>query len=221
MLDTLRMVFLGAAVLCGLLYFLAVRNKKERAAILLIAGIVLTLLGGAMFFFNKDRIDGNRKALEASPVITEALKNATPLLISPDRADLIRDNGQSIKEPFVLVPIGRIYGRQDQSKDTYVIIDDDSAWSGGEFITASQADQCKTILFYEITVLETPYENANGRISTGRSESKEVFLYDVETASIFGSEVFETPLPEYSRDTPDLKVSIQTILDWAKKEAVR
>ncbi len=40
MLDTLRTVFLGAAVLCGLFYFLAIRKKKERAIILLIAGIV-------------------------------------------------------------------------------------------------------------------------------------------------------------------------------------
>ncbi len=219
MLNTLRTVFLGAAVLCGLLYFIAVRKKKERAIRLLIAGIVLTLLGGAMFLINRDRIDGNRKALEASPVITDALKNATPLLISPDRADLIRDNGQSIREPFVLVPIGRVDNSKNQTTDTYAIIEADSCWSGGEFITTEQADQCKTILFYETTVLEKPFQTTTGHSGTSRSESKEVFMYDVETASIFKSEKFETPLPEHSREIPDLKVDTNTIIDWAKRNA--
>lgn len=218
MFETLRMVFLGAAILCGLLFLLAVKKKAGRPSRWLIAALVLAVLGVSAILVNNARISGNRKALESSAVVTKALENATPLLTSDGRLSSIRSDGQTIREPYVLVPIDKVYNWKDRSKDSYEIINADSCWSGGDFISAEQADQCKTILFYETFVLEMPYQSTSGSRTTGRSESKTVFVYDVETASVLGYKRFDTNLPSITKGTPNLKVNTQTILDWVKEE---
>lgn len=105
MFETLRMVFLGAAILCGLLFLLAVKKKAGRPSRWLIAALVLAVLGVSAILVNNARISGNRKALESSAVVTKALENATPLLTS----DGLRSDGQTIREPYVLVPIDKVY----------------------------------------------------------------------------------------------------------------
>ena len=116
MFETLRMVFLGAAILCGLLFLLAVKKKAGRPSRWLIAALVLAVLGVSAILVNNARIDGNRKALESSAVVTKALENATPLLTSDGRLSSIRSDGQTIREPYVLVPIDKVYNWKDRSQ---------------------------------------------------------------------------------------------------------
>ena len=218
MLDTLRLVFIGGAILCVLLFLLALKKGSEKRSRWLLAGVVLAVLAVAVIVVNNIRIDGNRKALQSSPVISEALEKATPVLTADGRLGRIRENSGNYKvqEPYVLVPIDKVYNWDDRSKDSYEIVKADSCWSGGLFISAEQADQCKTIIFYETSVLEMPYKSSSGSITTGKAESKTAFLYDVESGTLFGYNMFDKNLPSVSKGTPNLKVSTQEILDWVK-----
>ena len=217
MLELLRLISIPGAIMCVLFFLLAVKKKSDKPYRWLIIGAALVVLGVAVIIINNVRINGNKKALESSRVVTKALEDATPLLLSNDLSFKYQNEGQTIKEPYVLVPIDRDSKWQDGTK-YYKIIDGDSCWSGGQFISAEQADQCKTVIFYETFVLEMPYQSTDGSKTTGKSESKSVYLYDVETASLFGYNRFGTHLPSITRGTPNLQVSTQTILDWIKEE---
>lgn len=220
MIDILRMVFFGAAIICGLIFILAVKNGSQNRFRWLLIACILAVLGVGMILLNNYRISSNKKALESSPVISKAMEDITPILTADNRLALIRSqaDGQFIKEPYVLVPIDKVYNWDDRTKDSYQITDGDSCGSGGQFISAEQLDQCQTIFFYETFVLEMPYRSTNGTTTTGKSESKTVYVYDVKTHTLFDYKVFDTNLPSISSGTPNMKVDTQTILDWIKEQ---
>lgn len=220
MIDTLRMVFLVSAFICGLLFFLAVKKNSGKRFHWFRAACVLAFLGVAMIVLNNYRLSSNKKILESSSAISEALEDITPVLSADNTLETIRSqtDGKCFKEPYVLVPIKKVYNWNDRTKDSYRIDDGDSCGSGGQFVSAEQLNQCQTIFFYETFVLELPYQSTSGTITTGKSESKTVYVYDVETHTLFDYKRFDTNLPSVSRGTPNIKVSTQTILDWIKKK---
>ena len=223
MFETLKLIFFAAAILFGLLFLLARKKGTGKSSRLLLIALALAALGGVTILVNNIRMNGNIQALKSSPVVTRALEVSSSVLISDNSLTAIRENskGQKIQEPYVLVPVDCVHNWRNRSEDHYEIASGDSCWSGGQFVSADQANQCKTILFYDTFVLEMPYQSSSGRKTTGRSESKTVYLYDVETESLFDYKVFDTNLPTITRGTPNMRVSTQTILDWAKEELSR
>jgi hypothetical protein len=212
--ETLRIIFFAAAILCGMLFILAIKNHTGRAHIWFLVGVVLAVMGVAVIIINNIRLNNNKKALESSTVVTTALEDITPILLSDHTFSEIKSDGQVVQEPYVLVPIEEVYNRNDRTKDTFQITNKDSCWSGGQFISTEQADKCKTIAFYTTFTLEMPYKSTNGSTTTGKSESKTIYLYDVQTRTVFAYEYFSKTLPSITEGTPNMKIDTQDLLKW-------
>lgn len=219
MFETLRLIFVASAGCCGMLLLLSWKKKSCYSNRWLVATLILVALALITGFVNNQRISANRKSLESSSLVAAALEDITPVLVSENTYNHIHSDGQEIYKPYVLVPIEHVYNWEDRSKDSYKVTDGDSCWSGGLFVSAEQANQCKTILFYTTSVSEMPYKSTSGSITTGKSESKTVYVYDVDTRSLIDYKAFTTTLPNMTTGgTPNIKVSTQQILDWVKKE---
>ena len=124
----------------------------------------------------------------------------------------IRENplGLSAGEPWVVIPI-------DAGKGQVTITEEDSCWSGGNSVSSTDINKCKTILFYRTSESSQLYTNGKST-STGVSVNRYCYLYDVENGRLFDYEYLDKDLPSSTKGTPHLEVSMQEMTNWLKSK---
>lgn len=209
MFNVLRIVFFVGAAFSFVFFLGMIKRKKwKNAGMAIAACIVLAALGYGSIILNNARINGNQEALKKSRVVMSGIETVESTMNK--KYDLMR-NPLSIpaKTPWAVVPV-------EDEEGKLRIANEDSCWSGGGYITTENADQCKTILFYETSEVHEFYTSAKGGSTTGVSKQRTCYLYDVDTDQLIDYELLYKDLPKSAKGTPRVEVSLQEVVNWLK-----
>ncbi len=210
--DTLQTILIGAAIVSIFLSLKNLAGKEWKVAGAFAAtGLVLLLAIFGRMSLNNSRLNGNKDTLEKSSIIQNALS------IFEKQIDSARDYKQNplnlnVKEPWIIIPF------EKDSNGHLRITNEDSTSSRGGRISEEIAENCKTILFYETSIMSEFYTSPRGSTSSGESVQRRCYLYDIGAARIFDYEWLRKELPTTTKGSPHLEVTMKEIISWLKEK---
>ena len=214
-LLVLEYILFGLAVVCGLVFFAAVKQRGSSAVVVIslvlaIAFLVLT------FRLDSARLEKNREnadVLAGSAFLQGALANVSLIRSSDPPYRLAWEEQAALyaQRPYAVIRLSVDEESGTLSPQSLTL------YSEGSEITPQALEACRTLVFTLSDTWATAHYSGTDS-GTGTSERKLCYLYDVETGRMFAEgEIKADGLPKTSSGVPHHYVSNKQITNFIEE----